>query len=70
MSTNSTLSLPNPFTPLAFLPPTIAAQYEASIYVTIATLSVSRIFTCVLAEAVIFYTGVHMGLADVNPGRD
>jgi hypothetical protein len=42
MATNSTMpSLPNPFTPLAFMPPDLAEQFQAEIYITIAALSVS-----------------------------
>jgi hypothetical protein len=40
MATNSTIPpLPNPFTPLAFLPPDIADQLQAEIYVFMAVLS-------------------------------
>ena len=42
MATNHTFPpLPNPFTPLAFLPPTIADQFQISIYLFIGTLAVS-----------------------------
>ena len=42
MTTNSTLPpLPNPFTPLAFLPRDVADKFEVSIYVFVACLSVS-----------------------------
>ena len=42
MSANSTLPpLPNPYTVLAFLPPTLASQFQASIYVFVASVSVS-----------------------------
>lgn len=41
MSVLNGTELPNPFTPLAFLPPTLASQLEASRYLYIATLSVS-----------------------------
>jgi hypothetical protein len=44
MATNSTLPpLPNPYTPLAFLPPTLAGQFQASIYLYIASLAVSSL---------------------------
>jgi len=41
MNANSTLPppLPNPFTVLAFLPPTLASQYQAAIYVFVASVS-------------------------------
>jgi hypothetical protein len=43
MNANGTLPppLPNPLTVLAFLPPTLASQYQASIYVFVASVSVS-----------------------------
>lgn len=42
MASNSTDSaLPNPFTVLAFLPPLLADQFQAAIYVYVACLSVS-----------------------------
>jgi hypothetical protein len=42
MATNSTLPpLPNPFTPMAFLPPTLAAQLQADIYLNVACMAVS-----------------------------
>jgi hypothetical protein len=41
MTSNNTIhSLPNPFTPLAFLLPTTAQQFEASTYICVASLSV------------------------------
>jgi hypothetical protein len=40
-TSNTSISLPNPFTPLAFLPPDIAGQVQAMIYITIATTAVS-----------------------------
>jgi hypothetical protein len=46
MSGNSTITLPNPFTPLAFLPQTLANQYEASRYLYVATLGVSKLLRC------------------------
>jgi hypothetical protein len=42
MATNDTHTpLPNPFTPLAFLPPSLAGQFEVVTYVYLVTLSVS-----------------------------
>jgi len=38
-STNTTLVLPNPYTPLAFLPPTLADQFQISAYVFVVGLS-------------------------------
>jgi hypothetical protein len=41
MTSNNTIhSLPNPFTPLAFLRPTTAQQFEVSTYICVASLSV------------------------------
>lgn len=42
MASNGTLVLPNPNTPLAFLEPTLANQFEVSRYLYVAGLSVSR----------------------------
>jgi hypothetical protein len=39
--TNNNTVLPNPDTPLAFLPPTLADQFEVSCYIVVAGLSVS-----------------------------
>jgi hypothetical protein len=42
MASNSTVhTLPNPNTPLAFLPPILAEEFEVSSYVVIAGLSAS-----------------------------
>jgi hypothetical protein len=46
MSVNGTAALPNQFTPLAFLPPSLANQYEASRYLYVATLGVSGSINC------------------------
>ncbi|KAF7335940.1 hypothetical protein MSAN_02307400 [Mycena sanguinolenta] len=35
------IELPNPYTPMAFLPPALAGQFEASRYLYAATLGVS-----------------------------
>jgi hypothetical protein len=44
-SNDSTLPpLPNPFTPLAFLPPKLANEFQAIAYVYVATLAVSKAF--------------------------
>jgi hypothetical protein len=48
---NGTIPLPNPFTPLAFLPPAIADKYQAVIYVYVATMAVSNPFRIFLREA-------------------
>ncbi|KAJ8518268.1 hypothetical protein ONZ45_g4624 [Pleurotus djamor] len=37
MASNSSMELPNPTTPLAFLPPTLASQFEVSRYLLVAT---------------------------------
>ena len=39
---NSSIAVPNPNTPLAFLPPTLANQFEISCYVTLAALTVNK----------------------------
>ena len=66
-------TLPNPLTPLAFLPPVFAKQYETSIYIVIATMSVC-IYLCIITGlpliVVLRLAGVHIGLANVAPGRD
>jgi hypothetical protein len=41
MASNNTVPvLPNPFTPLAFLPPVLADQFEVSCFVVVAGLAV------------------------------
>jgi hypothetical protein len=46
MAANNTYPpLPNPFTPLAFLPPFYAKQYEAIAYISSASLAVSALFS-------------------------
>jgi hypothetical protein len=75
MATNNTLPpLPNPFTPLAFLPPVLANQLQASIYIAIASLSVSIILEHVGEYRLNFindlFQGIHMGLAHVDSGRN
>lgn len=42
MDTGAPLLLPNPETPLAWLPPDIADQFQASGYVYVGTLGVRR----------------------------
>jgi hypothetical protein len=49
MAANSTIpTLPNPFTPLAFLPPALAGQHEAAIYVSVAMLSARTVLPSML----------------------
>ena len=53
MATNSTLPpLPNPFTPLAFLPPTLADQFQTSVYLFVGTFAVSMRSTIFEADLV------------------
>jgi hypothetical protein len=67
---NSTLPpLPNPFTPLAFLPPILANQFQAVAYAYISALAVSNAFRNILV-GLNFVKGVRMGLVNVNHGRD
>jgi hypothetical protein len=66
---NGTIPLPNPFTPLAFLPPALADKYQVVIYVYVATMAVSNLFRIFFGRLSLA-TGVHMGLVNVHPGRD
>jgi hypothetical protein len=51
MATNSTLQLPNPHMPLAYLPPELASAYQGVTYLFVGTLSVSsNYFSKNLAE--------------------
>jgi hypothetical protein len=62
--------LPNPFTPLAFLPPVFAGQAQASAYISVAVLSVSFIIadysTCTWLNLFL----PHASLWDWLIGRD
>jgi hypothetical protein len=61
MAANDTL--PNPNTPLAFLPPDDAAQFQAAIYIDIAILSVRMITPWVLSTH-FSSQGIFVGLVD------
>ena len=60
----------NPYTPLAFLPPEYAANYEIIHYVHVATLAVSLLIQCDVKKpfSACSPTGLHMGLAHGNAG--
>ena len=68
MTTNITL-LPNPFTPLAFLPPVRAGQVQATAYISVGVLSVSFSTYHNTVHVTLLNLGIVMGLADVNPRR-
>lgn len=40
-NTTATMLLPNPLTPLAFLPPALADEFQVTSYVNVASLAVS-----------------------------
>lgn len=72
MASNSTLpTLPNPYTPLAFLPPTLADQFQASGYLYVAGLSVCIVQKVFGGPQLNFSPnpGVSVGLVYVNAGR-
>jgi hypothetical protein len=60
----------NPYTPLAFLPPEFADQYEVVRYVHVATLAVSLLIQCDVKKSFLACSliGLHMGLAHGNAG--
>lgn len=68
MSALNATELPNPFTPLAFLPPTLASQLEASRYLYVATLAVSKM--SIRCEQLSHqFLGLHMGHGHGNARR-
>jgi hypothetical protein len=70
MAPNNTLSLPNQFTPMAYLLPELALEYQGVTYLYVGTLSVSpEFFTRILAKSIIVWKGIHMGLDDVHTTR-
>jgi hypothetical protein len=73
MAANSTSPpLLNPSTPFAFLPPEISKQFEASIYLFVACLSVSirEYIMSILAEDFDFRPGLRSRMVNVDPRRD
>lgn len=61
---DTTYPILNPYTPLAFLPPDIADQYEAVGYVYISTLAVLVLIPIgCQCLTLILVAGVHVGLA-------
>jgi hypothetical protein len=70
-SSNSTIptgAILNPYTPLAFLPPDVADQFQIICYVNVATLSVSLTIVRPLLFSPHPLTGTHMGLAHGDSG--
>jgi hypothetical protein len=67
-------NLPNPFTPLAFLDPQLAAQFEASRYVPSCSNHWSQYFGFLLltmmANMTTSHVGFHMRLAGLDSARD
>jgi hypothetical protein len=77
MASNNTIppyAILNPYTPMAFLPPDVADQFQIMCYVYVAILAVSfnshniNVRPQVVSYLVCF-TGLHMGLAFVNVRR-
>jgi len=60
--------LPNPFTPMAFIPPDIARQLTISYYITVAALVVI-VQTCRDNEILKLYSDHALGHAEHNIGR-
>jgi hypothetical protein len=73
MATNLT-SLPNQFTPLAFLSPVSAGRVQAAAYISVAVLAVSFRHSTIQGHGLwlnlLLFVGVVMGLANVYFGRD
>jgi len=69
-SNNSTIppdAILNPYTPLAFLSPDIADQFQVICYVNVAILAVSSMIYAAMVDLTPL-TGFHMGLAHGNSG--
>ena len=61
--------LPNPLTPLAWLPEDIGSQLQASAYLFVATLGVRDSITGILPSDRLLYLGMDMGSSYVLQGR-
>ncbi len=61
-------AIPNPTTPLAFLPPTIANQLEASRYLYAVTAGVRHLCICRVNPLDLIFKGMDVGCVNVNPG--
>jgi hypothetical protein len=72
MASNSTIppdAILNPYTPLAFLPPDVAEQYQVVCYVYVATFAVSsNTVSSRICSDPHMLAGLRMGLAYVNSG--
>jgi hypothetical protein len=72
MASNTTVPVaPNPDTPLAFLPPILADQFQVSCYVVVGGLSVSTRLqkSASLGLDRSHFAGIRVGLAYVHSGR-
>jgi hypothetical protein len=58
----------NPYTPLVFLPPNMAYQFQITCYVHVATLAVSPMQCLIMIKLTHRLTGIHMGLAHGDSG--
>ena len=70
MASNITFPVLNPDTPLAFLPPILADQFQVTCYIVVGSLSVS---TRLQQSASLdldhpHFAGICVGLADVHAG--
>jgi len=74
MANNNTIppdAILNPYTPLAFLPPSVADQYQVMAYVYVATLAVTSANSGqqLIWRLMVIVLGLLMGLAYGDPGR-
>jgi hypothetical protein len=71
MTSNDTIppdAILNPYTPLAFLTPDAADQYQVMLYVYVALLAVSLLQFQAKIDLTSYLTGLHMGLAYGDSG--
>jgi hypothetical protein len=58
----------NPYTPLVFLAPNIAYQFQLICYINVATLAVSPMQCLAIIDLTCRLTGIYMGLAHGDSG--